>query len=115
LIVLNEKSSTTKSTKNLKRKKETRAFHFLANSFENVGLRPLAPQRGEKDRERGTRRMNLPSKREPPLPNPLLHKCVEERERDKAARKRDARRRGLPGFSSFVLLVVKKSEWALPP
>jgi len=26
--------------------------------------------------------MNLQSKKEPPLPNPLLHKCVEEREID---------------------------------
>jgi hypothetical protein len=26
--------------------------------------------------------MNLPSKKEPPLPNPLLHKYVEEREKD---------------------------------
>jgi hypothetical protein len=25
--------------------------------------------------------MNLPSKKQPPLPNPLLHKCVEEREK----------------------------------
>jgi hypothetical protein len=31
--------------------------------------------------------MNLPSKKEPPLPNPLLHKCVEEREISKFAKK----------------------------
>jgi hypothetical protein len=31
--------------------------------------------------------MNLPLKREPPLPNPLLHKCVEEREIDEVAKK----------------------------
>jgi hypothetical protein len=27
--------------------------------------------------------MNLPSKKEPPLPNPLLHKFVEEREMER--------------------------------
>jgi hypothetical protein len=45
-----------------------------ANSFEIVGLRPLAPPGGERDRERGN------STDEPPHPGPLLHKCVEERE-----------------------------------
>jgi hypothetical protein len=31
--------------------------------------------------------MNIPSNKEPPLPNPLLHKYVEEREIEKACRK----------------------------
>jgi hypothetical protein len=31
--------------------------------------------------------MNLGSKKEPPLPNPLIHKCVEEREIGKVGKK----------------------------
>jgi hypothetical protein len=47
----------------------------------NAEFHPLAPrQRGEGLGEGNLLSMNLPSRREPPLPGPLLHKHVEDRE-----------------------------------
>jgi hypothetical protein len=68
------------------------ASYFVASSFEIVGSRPLAPPSGERDRERGTLGttllpVNLLSKKKPPHPGPLLHKCVEEREIDDVFKK----------------------------
>jgi hydrogenase maturation protein HypF len=65
---------------------ESYAFELLRPETPNTPSPPLA-NGGEGRGEEGRSccrplPMNLPSSREPPLPNPLLHKCVEEREKE---------------------------------
>jgi hypothetical protein len=63
-------------------------WHILLKSLDDV---PSPRASGERDKGEGhdrsnLLRMNLPSSKAPPLPNPLLHKQVEEREIDKAGK-----------------------------
>jgi hypothetical protein len=49
------------------------AYEILTRTVTKRDFRPLSPHTLERERERGI-------EKGPPLPCPLLHKCVEERE-----------------------------------